>query len=224
MSAIMDKHAELGGMGGLLGVETSLEASCGADGVGRFRDFKNGSIYWHVDTGAHEIHGLIRDRWRALGAEQGVLGYPASDEQVLSDGVGRASWFRGDNLRAGAIYWHPVTGTWELHGAIAPKYASLGGPRGPLGYPTSDEQIAPGGSARFNTFSHGAIYWTAATGRTREVHGLIYAKWRELGLWASALGYPVTDEYPAAIAPGRKSRFQNGAILWTPLTGAHVVP
>jgi len=217
MGTIMEKHSELGGFGGLLGIPITVEATCGSDGLGRFREFQGGSIYWHPDVGAHEVHGLIRDKWRSLGAEPETFGYPASDERFAADGVGRASWFTG-----GIVYWHPAVGAWEVHGDILAKYVSLGGPAGVLGYPTSDEQVAPDGIARFSTFERGAIYWTFATG-AREVHGLIYAKWRELGLGTSTLGYPVTDEYPGATG-GRVSRFQKGRIVWTSSTGAKALP
>jgi len=218
MSAIMDKHTELGGFGGLLGVPTTVESACGQDGLGRFQEFQGGSIYWHPDVGAHEVHGLIRDKWRSLGAERGTLGYPTTDERFTADGVGRASWFTG-----GIVYWHPAVGAWEVHGAIVGKYVSLGGPGSVLGYPTSDERVAPDGVGRFNTFERGAIYWTFSTG-AREVHGLIYAKWRDLGLGASTLGYPVTDEYPGSTSGGRVSRFQQGRIVWTSSTGAKALP
>jgi len=218
MSAILDKHMELGAVAGLLGVPTSIESACGADGTGRCQEFEGGSIYWHGDVGAHEIHGLIRDKWRTLGAERGFLGYPTTDERFTADGIGRTSWFAG-----GIVCWHPATGVWEVHGAISAKYLSLGGPGSTLGYPPSDEQVAPDSVGHFSTFARGAIYWTAATG-AREVHGLIYAKWRDLGLGASTLGYPVTDEYPDAVSGGRVSRFQKGRIVWTPSTGAKELP
>jgi uncharacterized protein with LGFP repeats len=217
MTAITDKHMELGSIAGLLGVPTTIEAAC-ADGAGRFQEFQGGSIYWHPDVGAFEVHGLIRDKWRALGAEAGSAGYPTTDERFTADGVGRVSRFTG-----GIVYWHPATGAWKVHGDIIAKYVSLGGPGSPLGYPTSDEQVAPDGIARFSTFEHGAIYWTSATG-AREVHGLIYAKWRTLGLGASTLGYPVTDEQPDAVSGGRVSRFQHGRIVWTSSTGAKALP
>nr|WP_238424201.1 hypothetical protein [Rhodococcus ruber] len=44
---------------------------------GRRQDFQGGSIYWSpVSLGA--IGGAIRDKYHALGAETGPLGYPAA--------------------------------------------------------------------------------------------------------------------------------------------------
>ena len=64
------------------------------DGVGRFRAFQNGAIYWHPSTGAHEVHGGIRDKWNSVGAEGGSLGYPTSDEYGSPDGQSRISRFQ----------------------------------------------------------------------------------------------------------------------------------
>jgi endonuclease/exonuclease/phosphatase family metal-dependent hydrolase len=79
MTQISDKYAQLGGARGFLGRATTAE-SIPPDGVGRFRHYQNGSIYWHPSTGAHSIHGSIRGRWAELGWETGPLGYPTSDE------------------------------------------------------------------------------------------------------------------------------------------------
>ena len=49
-------------------------------GIGRYNHFQHGSIYWTPLTGSYEVHGLIRDRWAALGWERSALGYPISDE------------------------------------------------------------------------------------------------------------------------------------------------
>src|SRR5690606_19395708 len=74
------------------------------DGVGRFRHFEGGSIYWHPRTGAHVVHGLIRQKWAELGWERSFLGYPTSDELPLANGAGRYSEFQG-----GTIYWQAGT-------------------------------------------------------------------------------------------------------------------
>jgi hypothetical protein len=56
----------------------------------------------------------------------------------------------------------------------------------------------------------------------RMVHGAIRDKWSALGWERSFLGYPVTDEL-ATPGPARFSRFQGGAIHWTPYTGPREV-
>lgn len=128
------------------------------DGIGRFNHFQGGSIYWSPATGAHEVHGAIKDKWASLGYERSFLGYPLTDESITPDGIGRYNHFQG-----GSIYWSHTTGAHEVHGAIRDKWASLGYERSSLGYPTSDEQdFSEGG--RVSTFQHQAIYWWPDTG------------------------------------------------------------
>src|SRR5205823_4408854 len=91
---IGDKYAQLGGAGGFLGTPTIPETTA-PDGIGKFRHYQHGSIYWHPETGAREVHGLIRQRWAQLGWEQSYLGYPITDEIDLVDGSGRVSAVQG---------------------------------------------------------------------------------------------------------------------------------
>jgi uncharacterized protein with LGFP repeats len=75
------------------------------DGHGRFNHFEHGSIYWTPETGAHEVHGLIREKWASIGWERSRLRYPTSDEETPPGGHGRVSDFQG-----GAIVWTPEHG------------------------------------------------------------------------------------------------------------------
>lgn len=47
---------------------------------GRFNHFEGGSIYWSASTGAHRIWGKIRDTWAAADWENGMYGFPTTDE------------------------------------------------------------------------------------------------------------------------------------------------
>jgi len=153
---IAKKWKCLGGAAGFLGAPLNDETGT-PDGIGRYNHFVNGSIYWTPETGAHEVHGLIRDKWEALGWEQSVLGYPVTDELVAPDGIGRYVHFQ-----SGSIYWTPKTGAHEVHGAIRDKWESLGWERGKLGYPTSDELQS--GVYRRSNFQHGFIRWSEKKG------------------------------------------------------------
>jgi hypothetical protein len=94
---ISDKYAALGGAAGFLG-DPLVPETVAPDGVGTFRHYDGGSIYWHPNTGAHEVHGLIRQRWSQLNWEKGYLGYPITDEIDTADGGGRVSRFQGGEL------------------------------------------------------------------------------------------------------------------------------
>jgi len=105
----------------------------------------NGSIYAHLSTGVHEVHGLIRSRWQETGWERGVLGYPATDELPCPDRVGRFNHFHNLVTRQdGSIYWSPATGAHDVHGPIRATWAALGWERGRLGYPTSNPALSAG--------------------------------------------------------------------------------
>lgn len=64
--SIEAKYQELGGSAGFLGNPTTDELET-PDRRGRYRHFQGGSIYWTLQTGAHEVHGAIRDLWASLG-------------------------------------------------------------------------------------------------------------------------------------------------------------
>lgn len=84
-----------------------------------------------------EVHGAIREKYLALGAEASILGYPLTDETTTPDTVGRFNHFQN-----GSIYWTPRTGAHEVHGLIRDLWSSQGWERNAsLGYPVSDEMI-----------------------------------------------------------------------------------
>ncbi|MEV6874516.1 hypothetical protein [Amycolatopsis sp. NPDC051128] len=160
---IRQKWAALGWETGL-GYPTIDEAGT-PDGVGRYNHFngaQGASIYWTAATGAQSIHGLIRQKWAALGWETG-LGYPTIDEAGTPDGVGRYNHFNG--AQGASIYYTAATGAQSIHGAIRQKWASLGWEGSRLRYPTSDEFAVTGG--RRNNFQGGTITYVTASATTQ---------------------------------------------------------
>jgi hypothetical protein len=160
--AIRAKWAELGWERSKLGYPTTDEKGT-SDGVGRYNHFSGsggGSIFWTPATGAHEVRGLVRAKWAALGWETGKLGYPVSDEMGTLDGVGRYNQFAGSN--GSSIFWSPATGAHEVRGAIRARWAALGWERSSLGYPVSDEYSVPEGRA--SDFVSGRLVWNSKTG------------------------------------------------------------
>jgi hypothetical protein len=153
----------LGGDASPFGYPISDETTA-ADGVGKYNHFEHASVYWHPSTGAYEVHGLIRERWRTMGAELSLLGYPLSNESTTPDGIGRYNHFQ-----KGSIYWTPATGAHEVHGPIRERWAELRWERGVLGYPIS----APYDELRNRIpyivarFEHGKIEYNVST---QQVH------------------------------------------------------
>lgn len=226
MQAIGKKYKQLGGEKGFLGPPTS-EEHWTQDGQGRYRHYKNGSIFWHQKTGAHEVHGAIREKYKALGWEKSVLGYPATDELKTPDGKGRYNHFlRVDLINAlgsaeGSIYWHPDVGAFEVHGAIRNRWKAHGWEKGLLGYPVTDELATPDGAGRYNHFQNGSVYFSWKTG-AHEVHGAIREFWKNTGWEQGFLGYPTSDEMPAPDGKGRYSKFQGGTVRRHPDVGAYL--
>jgi uncharacterized protein with LGFP repeats len=171
------KYSSLGGSTGWLGPALTTIHTC-PDGVGAYQHYANGSIYWHPNTGAHEVHGLIRARWQSLGWEKSFLGYPLTDESTCPDGIGRYNHFQG-----GSIYWSPATGAWEVHGAIRAKYSQLGWEKSFLGYPLTNESTCPDGIGRYNHFQGGSIYWSPSifTGALLQAPGKYMARYASTG-------------------------------------------
>jgi hypothetical protein len=86
--AILQRYLALGAEASILGYPRTDETAT-PDGIGRYNHFQGGSIYWTPDTSAHEVHGLIRDRWASLGWERNPqLGYPISNELIPDLRVG----------------------------------------------------------------------------------------------------------------------------------------
>jgi hypothetical protein len=115
--AILTEYLSTGGESGVLGYPTTDEQGT-IDGTGRFNHFERGSIFWSYSTGAHEVHGAIRDRWAALGWERSWLGFPKSPEKGYSED-GRISEFEHGN-----IFWWPDTAAIDL-GEVAVRYRGL---------------------------------------------------------------------------------------------------
>src|SRR5260370_6014401 len=143
-TAIRQKYSDLASQNGVLGEATTDVLQC-PDAVGYYVHYQGGSIYWTPDTGAHEIHGTIREKWAAMGWERSLLGYPLTDESTAPDGTGRYNQFQN-----GSIYWTPDTGAHEIHGGIREKWAAMGWERSLLGYPLTDENTTPAGFGRYN--------------------------------------------------------------------------
>jgi uncharacterized protein with LGFP repeats len=156
---IFKTWARMGGEGGILGSPTTDELPAARGG--RFNEFQRGLIYWHPNFGeAHAIYGLIGEKWKSLGRENGV-GYPSTDELPAAWG-GRFSEFEKTKY----IYWHPNTGAHLVYGDIGARWNALGRERSRLGYPISDEEAAGSAGNRVTKFQGGTIHWEAASRRT----------------------------------------------------------
>ena len=81
--AIEAKRLSLGQAMSVLGNPVGDEAAT-PNGVGRFRHFQNGSIYWTNQTGTHVSVRAIQDKWASMDWEGSALGYQMTHVQVAS--------------------------------------------------------------------------------------------------------------------------------------------
>lgn len=193
-----------GGTAGILGYPTRSEAAVG-DGVGTFAEFEGrGSILATASTGAHVIHGTVRDYWYGRGGVNG-LGYPVTDQKRTPDGRG---W--EIDLSAGVTTVASPTGaTYTVWGAIRDRWRAAGGTNG-VGYPSAEPVNYSGRSGGYSAFSSGSwVTWTPTTGAIL-VPSAIVRGWNQRGGAAGRLGVPVAE----AVTTGgiTTQRFEGGSL------------
>jgi hypothetical protein len=125
--------------------------------------YQNCDIYYMKETGAHEVHGAIRDKFNELKDGKAGIGFPTTDETGTPDAQGRYNHFQN-----GSIYWHPSTGPMMVKGGIRDSWSHQGWELGGLGYPTSDEWVI-GPNERFSDFQNGVRYWQMDRGQVEPV-------------------------------------------------------
>jgi hypothetical protein len=164
-AAISAKHQQVGG-GPAQGDVVPED-----DGVGFYRLYGAGAIYWREDLGAAALYGVLYTRYAQIGGSSSFLGYPTSDHKVEPDGVGFSASFEHGNL-------YSLSGhTFEVHGAILSEWLlKQGGTQGWLGYPTSNEYGESGGVRR-NDFDNGRVRYdpAALVQVATEPHWITYA-------------------------------------------------
>ncbi|WP_026928022.1 aryl-sulfate sulfotransferase [Granulicoccus phenolivorans] len=205
-------YARLGGPE-TLGYARSAEA-CGLTRGGCWQAVGAGFLVWSPGNGAHLTKNAIRARWVQLGAENGQLGYPTTEEQCTLVRGGCWQGFEG-----GAIVWSPQTGAYESQGAIRGRWLQLGAENGRLGYPSGPEQCGLTGGGCWQAYQGGVIVWAPGAGAWESVNA-IRAAWLQEGAENGRLGYPTSGE--TCSESGCVQWFQRGWIMWTPSGGTTV--
>ena len=142
------------------------------------------------------------------------LGKAVKPLETISGGYQR-------EYEGGTVYYDNANpaATSEVHGDILGKYLFAGGPAGSLGFPRTSQLNGAHGVGQYNHFANGSIYSFPLLG-AYIVSGPIRDKWVELGAEAGPLGFPTSDVQNLGVQ-GVMSRFQYGAIYYSPARGAH---
>lgn len=101
--AILNKFVATGGVN-TWGYPVCNESDVrnGAVLKGKFSEFERCTIYWSGATGAFEIHGDIRVKYKSLNGPNGQLGFPTSDEGNIPGAPGAAKF---NTFQNGSILW-----------------------------------------------------------------------------------------------------------------------
>ncbi|MCU1517084.1 MAG: SCP-like extracellular [Pseudarthrobacter sp.] len=132
--------------------------------------------------------------------------------------TGLAGGGRLQEYELGSIAWSPASGADVIAGSIRWLWQWSGAQNGFLGYPTSDETAAAGGSHQ--KFQGGRIAWTPQAGPVY-LRGGIAAAWAASGAAASPVRYPIANE--KGIPGGTVQDFQAGQFYWSPDGGSRFI-
>lgn len=155
--AIREKWFSQRAENGPLGFPTSNELKSTTT-PGAASTFERGVITWAPTTGAHRLGGAILGAWLELDQEDGLLGFPSSDEIALPDVDAVVQYFSG-----AAVYYSRSTGIGVVRGAIRQRWGQLGFENGALGLPIGVEIKQTDGSVR-QQFEGGVLSYSAGTG------------------------------------------------------------
>ncbi|HEY7718376.1 MAG TPA: hypothetical protein VH915_06425 [Pedococcus sp.] len=151
--------------------------------------------------------GPIAAKYKALGDLGSFL--LASKGPVSSVGDGRGTYVV---YVGGSIYHTSATGARAVPNGVKAIWADVGGPKGILGYPTSDLVKGRPQAGAIQLFEKGAIADSANT-TTKIVYGEAYSQWTGTGRESGHLGYPVTNRISGLRDSGWRQDFQNGVVI-----------
>jgi hypothetical protein len=194
---------DVGGPRGVLGYPRG-ERVYDDDGAW-IQQFEKGVLGDTTHSATSVLNGVPYGRWRALGAQAGVLGYPMSNR--LSRGEGRwVQWFSG-----GAMADTTHSSTAYITGALHARWRELGEATGVLGCPVGDPRAGRDGRGTGQTFEHGQL-WGLDGDPPHLLTGAVLDRWvadgGETGVW----GYPLADQETSA-GGGGQVRCERGVLV-----------
>jgi LGFP repeat len=151
--------------------------------------------------------------WRGLGKGMSVKRFVLGSKGLLVAALALGAVAAAGRPAAA----HPIA---DKYNSLAPWQRQL------LGNASTGYVTVPGGmfgSAVYQEFRGGVIWWDFAPGSGTYVLFGNYWKWQETGRWTGYLGRPLSDELLVGDNRGSYSRYQHGFITWTKETGFHMI-
>jgi uncharacterized protein with LGFP repeats len=151
--------------------------------------------------------GYISAKYKAMGEQGSFLKASASPIASVGDGRGTYVVYQG-----GSIYRTTQTGTRAVPNTVKNLWAQVGGPKGILGYPTSDLLTGLRSGGWVQLFEHGAIADSPQTS-AKVVYGAAWTQWNGTGREGGLLGYPRGNRVSGLRNSGWRQDFQRGVVI-----------
>ena len=193
---------DAGGPRGVLGYPRSERVH---DDAGSWiQQFEKGVLGDTKESTTSVLNGVPYSRWRALGAQLGVLGYPTSNR--LGRGGGSwVQWFSG-----GAMADTRESTTTYTAGELCRRWRQLGEMGSVLGCPVEDPRRGRDERGSGQVFEHGQL-WTLDGGTAHPLVSALLVQWLADGGETGRWGYPLADEEPTSDG-GRQIRCELGTL------------
>jgi uncharacterized protein with LGFP repeats len=156
-AAINSAWRATGGVGGALGDKQGAPYPIGTDALAQ--NFAHGKVFFSQATGANAVESEILAKYESVGGPVGSdLGFPTANEADGGLTNSRISTFNAADKPV--IFWTRGHGAFVLRGQMKAAWDKLGGAKGKLGAPVSDQSVD--GDVLTQSFTGGKVSWDRA--------------------------------------------------------------
>lgn len=177
------------------------------------------TIQWSVPTTCGTSKVYIQNQ-----ATAGLYNYTPyrPNQAALNAGYGTGDKCSAYGNRNFWLYFTDWFGSTQSTGGAAIAARAALPDAGVIGLPTSGVICGLVDRGCYRAHERGAIYWSPGTG-AHILTGGIHERWSQLGWERGRLGYPMGSENCGLPGGGCFQDFENGAMYWTPATGAQPI-
>lgn len=214
--AIRDYWAARGYENSGLGYPVSNQ-TCGLKSGGCFQLFQAGSVLWSPSTGARLVKaGPLLDAWSRTGFENGLLGYPNSEESCSASSCTQ-------NFSGGTIGWTSASGAWPVFLAMGDAWKAARSKGDPIGFPVGAEVCGLRSGGCYQLFQGGTLMFSPTTG-VYPLTGRMLEYWQKSGFENGRLGYPTSPATCGSVQTECRQAFEQGVVGYSATTAPQTVP